>query len=459
MSVAVPIITAVIGAIAAALTAQYVRRSKPLLIVDELARSPDVTPHRAGAVANLDLAAACADSEFIPSELSLATHDERISEKDYVDRLHAVLDQAEISIEGLPAITEVARTLNDCLQREDYEAFQSTFGREFLRVWPLLIVGYSRGRFDYTTPGPTPLPETSLAAGSGGTAGGDGEESPGIGQCIGVRARSSVEGKSVEFSHAEWKHTIVQDLDGHFHIPLTGPRNLLFLWNFVSMAQLAAARSFAQRTAISFASDFRSDLQEITNYLLGVEDGNRPLLESLRGRLETELQLYERIVIKGFVANRGGAPVTVTNAARLFVELAGYSFTDDNRVLKSHGANQEIEMVIGADREDGEPAFDSAMTVSGGSVARFAATSRKRLQDLPDPEILVRAMTGGERKCYLGLMTVSQGRSRVGRSRSRSQLTAAYTERQPFRDSASEVEVPPQDPGGVDGFLSRMGLG
>jgi hypothetical protein len=426
--------------------------------VDELVRSPDVTPHEAGAVPNLDLAAACADNEFIPTELSLARHDERVSEKEYVERLHAVLDQAEISIEGLPAITDVARTLSDYLQRADYSGFQSTFGREFLRLWPPLIVGYARGRFDYRTSGPLPLSHAQQAQPSESD---DDTETilngSGLSGYDGVVSRSSVESRSTEFSHADWKHTIVQDSEGDVYIPLTGPRNLIFPWRYVSVAQQANARVFALRTAVSVASDYTADLQAVTNYLLSIEERSRPLLESLRGRLEEELRQYERIVVKGFVANRGGVPVTITNAARLFVELSGYSFTDAERILRSHGGDQEIEMVIGADREDAEPAFDSAVTVSGGSVARFAATSKRRLQDLPDPEILVGAMMGGERKCYLGTMTVSQGRSRIGRSRSRSQLVPAYTERQPFRDSTSDVQVPPRGPGGVAGLAAHLG--
>jgi len=455
MTIAIPIAAAVLGAITAGLVSQYIRRSRPILIVDELARSPDMTPHTAGAVPNLDLAAACGDSEFIPSEVSLATHDERVSEKEYVERLHAVLDQTEISIEGLPAITDVARSLSDLLQRADYSAFQSTFGREFLRLWPPLIVGYARGRFHYHTAGPSPLslpPETDPPE-TDDTA----LNHSGLAQYDGVVSRSNVESKSTEFRHDDWEHTIVQNFEGDVFIPLAGPRNLMFPWRYVSVAQQANAQVFALRTAVSFASNYTPDLQEITNYLLSIEEESRPLLESLQAGLEEELRQYERIVVKGFVANRGGVPVTVTNAARLFVELSGYSFTDEDRILKSHGGDQEIEMVIGADREDADPAFDSAVTVSGGSVARFAATSKKRLQDLPDPEILVRAMTGGERKCYLGTMTVSQGRSRIGRSRSRSQLVPVYTERQPFRDSASDVQVPPRGPGGIEGALVQLG--
>jgi hypothetical protein len=443
MAIIIPLAAAVIGAIAAALVTQFVRRPKPAVIIDELSRSPDVTPHRAGAVPNLDLSAACADSEFISTELFLARPDERIGEKKYVERIHAILDQAEIASEGLPAITTAARALNDCLQRSDHAAFRSTFSREFQRLWPSLIVGYVRGKFSYQSPGPSPL---------GGEANHSQQSIEGtepqssinhpLAQCQGVESRSNVESRSMEFAHPDWEHIIIQDMEGEFFIPMPGPRNMVFPWRFVSAAQLVRAQAFALRTAVSFASSYRQDLQEVTNFLLTVEEENRALLESLQAQLEEELKLYERIVVKGFIANSGGSPVTVTNSAKLFIQLAGYSFTDHDRALKSLAGDREIEMVVGADREEVDPAFDSAITVPGGSVARFAATSKKRIQDLPDPRILVRAMTGGERKCYLGTMTVSQSRSRFRRSRSRPRLGPAYTEPQPFRDSATEVQVP-----------------
>lgn len=457
MIVAIPIASAILGAIVGTLFTQYIRRAKPALIIDELSRSPDVTPHKTGAVPNLDLAAACAESEFIPSELSLARHDERVSEQEYVESIHAILDQAELAIEGLPAISDVARTLNDSLQRSDYATFQATFGREFLRLWPPLIVGYSRGKFEYETLGPPSLrnsadPSLDNTEISDDYISDDYDGVPNLRERPGVQTNVNSESGSVEFRHPAWKHIIVEDSDGDFLIPLSGPRNLVFPWRYVSAAQQARARIFSMRTAISFASNYEPDLQEFTNFLLALENDNRAPLESLQQRLNEELLKYERIVIKGFVANRGGSPVTVTNTGRLFVGLAGYAFTDNERTLKSLAGDHEIEMRIGADRDEGRPAFDSAITVEGGSVARFVATSTKRIRDLPDPAILVRAMTGGERKCYLGTMVVSQGRGLVGQSQSKSQLTPSYTDPQPFRDSAAEVRVPPRS----EGHIARL---
>ena len=465
MSVIVPIAAAIAGAFAAGLLAQFARRPRPILIVDELSRSPDVTPRRTGAVPNLDLAAACTENEFLPSSLSLASPDERVSEKDYVERLHAALDQTEISIEGLPGITGVARTLNDCLQRQDFATFRATFSRELTRLWPLLMLGNIQQRFRYDEEPPTSTKPRRAAASDQSivvsstsepiVAAEDPPEGPSLTSFPGVHTRSTTDGQTTEYTCDRWQHAVVQEGEMYF-IPLSGPANLLFSWNWVSAAQKLRSQSFSMRTAVAFASNYSQDLQQITNFLLTVEEQNRTRLETLRTQLAEELRQYERIVVKGFVANQGGSPVTVTNTARLFVKMEGYSFTDQDRTLRSFAKDPEIEMIIGGDREEADPAFDSAITVSGGSVARFAAASKERIQEMPDPEILLRAMTGGERECYLGTMTVSQGQSRFGKARSRSQLTPSYTEPQPFRDSASEVPVPPRAPGRVGEIANRI---
>jgi hypothetical protein len=453
MSALIPIGAAIAGAIAAAFVAQYLRRARPIIIIDEISRSPDAPPRPSTAVPDLELAAACQESGFI-SELP-DQQDKRITEAEYVTWVHTALEQAESAMDGLPALHRTAVKLNECLQRDDFDDFGETFSRELFRVWPSILGGYRKGEISLQGPPPVPLNESPAASPTT-----DGDQEFWIADTLDkfpeVRSEIVPDAKVIVFSHPDWEKQIVQDKEGELLIAQSGPRNLIFPWTLASPSQQPGAKAFAMRIAVSFAATNVVDLQQLANFLLKVEQRDRPQLESLSARLESELRKYERVVIKGNIANRGGSPVTVTAAGRLFVGMAGYSFADDTRTLKSHPTDEEIEMVVGAERPEGEPLFDSPITVDAGDVTRFVATSATRIQDLRYAEILLGAMTSGERKAYLGTMLVSPQRRILRRSRSRSQFTPTYTDPQPFRDSAAEVRVPARPQGGLLGLLSRM---
>ncbi len=461
ISVVVPIVTALVGAVAAAGIAQYLRRSRPALIIDELSRSADLVPYSAAAVVNTELVSALQDTEFIAPP----TFGDRVSETDYIASMKVALDEVEVAIESLPEVTRVAGTLSDCLQREDYDDFKAHFARETRRIWFVLLGACVRGKFDYEGPAPAPLREPttdpSMESDDDFVTGSDDPESgtvsiaPSLSDYPGVFTEGSPEAASVKFWHPNWVEEVVRDKEGDFWIPLAGPLSLVFQWTSgPNPSQLLNARTFAMRTAVAFASSHLTDLRAIANYLLTVERTNRPVLEDLRRRLGNEVREYERVVVKGFVANRGGSAVTVTNSGRLFVGLLGYSFADEQRNLRSLASDQQVDMYIGADKGEGNPAFGAAITVEAGAVSRFVATSKKRLQDLPECAVLARALDGGERTCYLGTMVVSQRHRFSRQPRSRSQFKPTYTAPQPFRDSASQVHVPERH-----GLIARISRG
>ena len=458
MSVVIPIATALVGVLATALLAQYFRLARPIIMIDEISRSPDTTPRQTNVVPNLGLAAACEESELITDFLP-PNQTTRISEEEYVTHLHSALEQAETAMEGLPAVHDAAQALNDCLQRSDYDEFEATFSREFLRLWPSIVGANRRGDFTYSAPPPTPLAEGPTVLPPQ-----DPEQEPApadphsLASYPGVQIDFNSSARSVVFEHPSWEHEIVLDAEGEFLIPLRGPRNLAFLWGlFASPPQKPRAQELAMRTAVSFAARYYPDLQQLANFLLKVEQRDRKTLQSLRQDLEEELRGYERIVIKGNIANKGGSPVTVTNVGRLFIGLAGYSLADGTRTLKPLTADENIEMVVGAERPDTEPLFDSSVTIDAGEVTRFVAASATRMQELRYGEALLGLMTSGERRCYLGTMIVSPRSKRFRRTRAQSQLTAIYTDPQPFRDSTTDIEVPVRPPGGFSGRRSRKG--
>jgi hypothetical protein len=437
----------------AATVAQYYRRARPTIVVDEISRSPDTIPHQSSAVPNLDLAAACEENDFVAGPMAEA-REKRISEEQYVVCVHNALDQAETAMDGLPALHSAAEKLSDCLQREDFADFEATFSRELVRFWPSLTGAQRKGEFNFQGTPPDPLAQMPIAPPV------DKDNNPiplipGLLEYPDVQAEVSADAEAFVLTHFSWKKQIVQDKNGELLIPLGGTRNLAFPWRFLNTSQQPKAQVFAMRTAVSFASCYKPDLQQFTNFLLKVEQHDRPELELLRTRLEAELHAYERIVVKGNIANRGGSPVTVTTAGRLFIGLAGYSFTDQTRNLKSHPTDEEVEMVVGADRPGVDPSFESSITIDPESVTRFVATSATRIKDLRYGEVLLSLMTSGERECYLGTMIVSPHKRMLGRRRQQSQFTPFYTYPQAFRDSTAEVQVPPRPRGGFKGFFSQ----
>lgn len=453
MSALIPIGAALVGAITAALAAQYLRRARPIIIIDEISRSPDAPPRPSTAVPDLELAAACREVGFI-SELP-DQPDKRITEAEYVEWIHTALEQADSAMDGLPAIHRTAVKLNDCLQRGDFGGFGETFSKELFRTWPLLLGGYRKGEISLDDLPPAPLDKAPAASPVNENNQELFVEST-LDKFPDVRSEIVPDANVIIFSHPSWDRQVVQDKEGELLIAQNGPRNLIFPWTLASPSQQPKAKAFAMRMAVSFAANNVADLQHLANFLLNFEQRERPQLESLRGRLQAELHRYERIVIKGNIANRGGSPVTVISAGRLFIGMAGYSFADDKRMLKLHPTDEEIEMVVGAERPEADPLFDSPITVDAGDVARFVATSVTRIQDLRYADILLGAMTSGERKAYFGAMLVSPQRRILRRSRSRSQFTPTYTDPQPFRDSAAEIRVPSRPREGLRGFLARM---
>ncbi|HSK49805.1 MAG TPA: hypothetical protein VK889_04840 [Solirubrobacterales bacterium] len=449
LPVLIPLLTAVVGAVLSAALAQYYRRARPVVIIDEISRSPDVTPGETIAPVNQDLAAAgesWLDFGVKPLEADKPT----LSEVAYVSQLKAILSGVEGVIEGLPAITKSAEGLDGFLQRGEHAEFEALFSVEINTLWKLLLGAHRKGEFEYSGTPPAPLSEMSEER-EGGT-----RETPRLTAYPGTTSEYNRDIGTSVIRHPAWTKQIVYDSEGDFLIPLPGSRNLYLPWSLVTVSQRPKAFAFSMRTAIAFASFHKEDLQELTNYLLKVERQNRVPLEAFRAQLENELRLYDRIVVKGNIANRGGSPVTVTTDGCLFVALAGYSSSSDKRTLKLHPANEEIEMAIGSDRPGEEPGFESSMTIPEGSVTRFISTSVSRIHSLENAEVLQGLMTSGERSCYLGAMIVSPRRGLFRSVQPDSQFSPTYTDPRPFRDSAVGTRVPPRPESGWSKFLLAL---
>jgi hypothetical protein len=421
------------------------RRARPVIIIDEITLSASPTPQSTVALPNFELAALCADSEFVTVELGPR---EPLDEAEYITRLRKALDETRTASSDLPTLHQVAGALNDCLQREDYLDYAELFSRESPRLWPSLTSARGRGSFRYEGDGPPP----DIWRNHGEPSSNSGQQTTGDINHLADHEEVMVTDtptKDRVLDHDSWTSQIVIDSDGEFIMPIDGPRDLGFPWTETNSGQRARVYAFAMRTAVAVAAEHKADLQQLTSYLLKVEKEHSATLERLEAKLKAELKKYDRLVVKGIIANRGGSPVSATNTANLFVGLVGQPFTEtaDGRTRsQTHPKNVEVDMRLGAERLGGEIDFESSLTVERKSVMRFIASSSEPVDNFSYAPALLAAMTGGERECYLGALVVSPRSwwARVLQNR-RSDFTPCYTDLQNFKDSESGIRVPPRE--------------
>lgn len=412
-----------------------------MIIIDEIGLSASPTPQATVAVPNLELAALCDDSEFVNVELGPR---EPIDEAVYVDRLRKALDEVKTARADLPALDAVAKSLSECLQLNEFGQYAETFSRESTRIWPSLISARGRGGFSYCGEGPPPVnwEQAARRASNGAKRTANPHD---LTTYAGV-ATEETPRKDTVLRHKKWASDIIIDANDEFVMPIDGPRDLGFPWTDVKSGQRAKAYLFAMRTAVAIAAEYRPDLEQLTAFLRKVKQGHAPKLEELQTKLEGELKHYDRVLVKGIIANRGGSPVSATNTAKLFVYLAGQSFSeklgDGKSRSQEHKKDVALKMRLGSDDPGSKHDFESSLTVEGKTVTRFIASSTEPVSALPYGRALLAAMTGGDRECYLGAMVVSPRSWWARLVRDDSHFSPCYTDSLRLRDSEAELRVP-----------------
>ncbi len=437
----VSILAVILGSLLTAALGALIRRARPVIIVDEIGLWASPTPQSTVAVPNLGLAALCADSEFVTVELGPR---DAIDEAEYVVRLRKALDEVKTASADLPALHEVAVDLNECLQRGDFIDYAEIFSRESPRIWPSLISARGRGGFDYCGEGPPPIDSTQA-----GEPGGNGASAAANPYDLTALQEVSVETTPKEdrvLRHESWASDIVIDADGEFIMPIDGPRDLGFPWTKVKSGQRAKAYAFAMRTAVAVAAEHKADLQQLTSFLLKIKRQHAHTLEEVQAKLEAELKRYDRLRIKGIIANRGGSPVSAINTAQLFVRLAGQTYVerlaDGKPRSLEHKKDEKVKMRLGSDDAGGAYDFDSSLTVEGKGVTRFIASSTEPVSSLRCNPALLAAMTGGGRECYLGVMVVSPRSWWTRLVRDNANFSPCYTDPLQLRNSEEEQRIP-----------------
>lgn len=455
-----PLLAVILGSLLTAWIGYLIRRGRPVVIIDEITLSASPTPNSAVAVPNLRLAARCKDSEFVTVDLGPRV---AIGETEYIDRLRKALAEVKTASDDLPALQKVAKELNGCLQRNDYEEYAEVFSRESPRIWPSLISARARGEFAYRGEGPPPINWATVS--SMATDNPTETIDP-----YDLTANSTVAVEKTPcddrvLRHTAWANDILIDAEGEFIMPIDGPRDLGLPWTKVQSSQRAKAYVFALRTAVAVAAKCKDDLQQVTTFLLKVDREHSSKLKDLRMRLGRELDRYDRLVVKGIIANMGGSPISATNKAELFIDLSGQAFTekvgDDKSMSREHPKDEAVRMCLGAEGPERKYDFESSLTVEGKTVSRFIASSTEPVTQLSYAPALLGAMTGGDRKCYLGAMIVSPPGFFSKLFRGGTNFTPCYSAHLGFRNSESDLRVPNRESrqlrNRARGFFSRRG--
>jgi hypothetical protein len=445
-------------------------------VVSEVGISTRVIPDDTTVLPQFELAADCDESPFLDHQ-DLAA---RPKEREYVQFLESALDQIETAIEGLPRIEETGKELSLRVSRRDFRHLESVFTRQWRLIWPILVGAVARGEFSYENGDSPPDPATwpiildrlarsdesiltvvipaegaprkQLPAGledskeseEGGTSGSSSTKIIAPTVSINEIVESSADGLRIRPPGLD---EVIIDKDGDLIIPLSGPRNMLFTWQGIP-AKETELRSFATRTAAAFLTKDVNDLLALSQFLIDVGETYRSSLNSLQLKLTKERMQFERLVVRGTVANRGGSPFSITNWARVFVQLEGHSYTTSDSEgrpsLKPYPRDEYIDVRIAEDRGEGSESFESPILVQPGSVVRFVAASGTPIRNLSYAEVLIKAMDGGDRKCYVGINGAIPGQRYAALAAQRDQLGFYYSKEQPFRDYRANPTIPPK---------------
>lgn len=474
-AVIIPIVAAVVGATAASLAAFLRDRARPTIVVDEIRRSPNVIPDDSVVLPQLELISDCDDSPF----LAVDQLPDKPQGTQYVAFLDSLLEQIDNALDRLPRIEAAGAELSRCVTRQDFPYLDSFFTRQQKLVSSFVIGAAIRGEFQYD-PAPNGswslgLAQLAEAMSQGGLPAAaprlddrlPGARAPvqqavasvGHGQPDGHRELADdgspqcfrdtvadVSAGGVRLRLPGWRHDLFVDPDGDFVIPLSGPRNLVFPASNVPSARRGEGRAVAAWIAAAFGSRNRDDLLTLAQFLSHARERYSDRLVDLRRRILEERTQFERLVIRGTIANSGGSSFSITNRGRLFIRLQGKRYTADDgeRAVVRYPSDEELPLRVALDHGKDKRSFDEPLLVEPGSVVRFVAASTTPIPRLACADVLIASMAGGDRTCYVGLNGAARGQRRVLRRKRSSQFGYYYSGDQPFLDYREDVTIPPK---------------
>ena len=251
------------------------------------------------------------------------------------------------------------------------------------------------------------------------------------------------------------------DDEGDYLVTIENGKTILFDWNNVQpAARKNAARTLARRCAVALATNDKSALLEMLDYIRREVPQLKNVSRELVKSVETALREYQHIVVTGLLMNAGRLEYLLDSQARLVVKMKGYP----RRQLRRGGFRDEplaedlaIDMVVESASEEKETLDEMMKTISDVALAtrrrrvqarqqprkvtaigsgnptivRFI--SEDRLNDMEFSEELIRTYGGGERQAYLVLSIIKPRQT---------EPRAWYSKSVPFRNVIHQAVLP-----------------
>jgi hypothetical protein len=377
---------AIAAAVLGVLVAQWVQRSRPVVLVDTLRLSPMPVP--SGSMAqvkvNYELLHDIISYPIQLGEPQKQTLKE-MPQEEYIPYLlsvqHDIRTQDELRLQHL---SEIVENLCKYLSVGDFDRFVSFWAQEQNAIWPI------------------------------------------IAEMVIIRKELSVKQLDADIRQdAKQAYELLQD-EGQWAVILPGTLRIAFP-RYEKSSATESVRNIERLVAHALAYQQRSVLEVLVNSLGSQHTVLLRLLKSLQHDVDAELRRYNRIHISGLIGNMGHSPFSVLSHGSLTINAKNYpesgedSGTGHIETIKIP-SDVTIDLVIG----DNEGALavrggrtigdaEGPLSVRAGQTIRFNAVTSHMMRSVQNYQGLIEAFSNGDRTCELHLEIVDVGRARVGK--------------------------------------------
>jgi hypothetical protein len=328
---------AIVAAVLGVLIAQWLQRSRPVVLVDTLHVSPTPVPSGSMAQVNHELMHKVRSSPYQlgPTEQPFG----KVTQEEYISYLCSVRRDINEHVElELPYLSEIVENLRHHLSMGDLNIFESLWAQEQVKFWGIL-------------------------------------------ESMALRKDLKVDELKTEINklHVAIKNTkSVYDLkpgpEGRQIVDLPGVLPITLPpggWSW----QKNISEMLADCTAKALAYENRDFLQTLVNYLSSQSTALLEPLKNLRDVVDAELRQYDRIYVAGLIGNTGNSPFSVLAYGKFIINAKGYylesdedSDADSPEETKIR-ENIPVRLVIGG--------AEGPLSIPVGCTVRFnAVTSR-----------------------------------------------------------------------------------
>ncbi|SNS97453.1 hypothetical protein SAMN04488107_4506 [Geodermatophilus saharensis] len=393
MSPYLPVLYALVGALAGGAFSYWLQRPRVVLVVDNIRLTADFSSDREQTKVNQALGQLLTQYERDLGFQAIASKGSA-TEREYVEALVKATAALEDEIHYLlPRVLDTAQQFRDHLLSEDYDLAGQTFARNSDILWDPFAEAFLRSQFDLLPQGwGDKLPDPP-------------DERTSEGTYHRIRWHSNPDYYSVE-------------MPGAFHarFVIRGP----------------GLKSLAFRLASALATRNRSELFAVALKLRTIAQTRMKTAADLAALVAQELDPYRRFVVEGLVGNPGRSSFSVSNRSKLIVEMRGYR-------SQAGTLSRDVEMMLTlgtapAGAVEGTIDYSTPVMVQPGQSRRFTCVSSQYARNMEAAEQLLRSFEGGDRQCYLVVASI----------RRRGDYRPIYSRRLLFRDLVNAAKLPPR---------------